>query len=119
MTTPHSIPTGLLSQSKRIGRLGDKGRIIAMGVLLGVVSFLYFFPGSGPSNGNLSPIKRVEVAPELFLPSGTELKKVRDTAASDRVVIEPEPLQHLLKLALNMTPDIAQALEMPDQQIPL
>jgi hypothetical protein len=99
--------------------IGDRGRIVIMGLLLGLVLFLFFLPTRTGVNPNLPPINRQPVNVEAFRPDGLTLAKVKDATASDRSVIDADAMQHLLKLALNVTPDIAEALKMPDQQIPV
>ncbi len=111
--TPESKSTG-----KLIG-LGDKGRIVVMGLLLGLVLFLYFLPTHEGVNPSVPPIDREVTNVEAFRPSRQILKKIHDATAADRSVINAEAMQHLLKLALNVTPDIAVALKMPERQIPI
>ena len=111
----HALPPP--SGRPRLVRLGDKAKIIAMGLMLGVVGFLYFMPSSQPVNPTSPLVERAEVDVDRFQPDPRILRKVADTTPTDRSVTEPEAMQHLLELALNMTPDIAAALKMPEYQI--
>jgi len=90
-----------------------------MGLLLGLVLFLYLLPNHEGMNPSVPPIEREVTNVEAFQPSRQILKKVRDATTADRSVINADAMQHLLKLALNVTPDIAEALQMPERQIPI
>ena len=113
----HALPPP--ARRLRIIRLGDKAKIIAMGLMLGLVGFLYFLPHRRPVNPTSPRVERAVVEVKQFQPDPRILKKVTDATPSDRSVTEPEAMQHLLKLALNMTPDIAAALRMPEHAIPV
>ena len=90
-----------------------------MGLLLGLVLFLYLLPNHEGVNPSVPPIDREIANVEAFQPSRQILKKIRDATTADRSVINADAMQHLLKLALNVTPDIAEALKMPERQIPI
>ena len=103
----------------RLTSLGERGGILAMGLLLGLVLFLYFLPSHNTVHPSVPVIRRGPANVEAFLPDGQILAAVRDKTASDRSVIHADAIQHLLKRALNVTPDIAEALGMQDQQLPV
>ena len=88
-----------------------------MGLLLGLVLFLYLLPNHEGMNSSVPPVEREVANVEAFQPSRRILKKVTDATAADRSVINADAIQHLLKLALNVTPDIAEALKMPERQV--
>lgn len=111
-----SRSSGSFGQLLGLG-LGDKGAIVVMGLILGLLLFLYFLPSREGINPSVPPIDREVAHVDAFRPSGQILKRIRDETAADRSVINADAMQHLLKLALNVTPDIAEALNMPEHQI--
>src|SRR5690606_23480274 len=67
--------------------------------------------------------KRPTAAPEILVPvpslDDALLDTVRDTTRDDRLVLESQPFQHLLQVALDVVPSVAHALGMPDEPVPL
>ena len=63
------------------------------------------------------PVAPVEVkVPEL---DPTILDRARDATREERLLLEPEPLAHLLERSLQIVPSVADALGVPDEPIPL
>ncbi len=103
--------------------MGDKGKIMAMGLVLGLLLFAFFLPTGQEERLNqpIGPtILRDVFAPETVAalrPDPNILSRIEDGTATQRAIIEPEPLAHLLRLSLNVSPDLALALGMPDQPL--
>lgn len=86
----------------------------------GVFAFIFYvalFFESSPDD------KRPTAAPEILVPvpslDDALLDTVRDTTRDERLVLESQPFQHLLQVALDVVPSVAHALGMPDEPVPL
>ena len=75
----------------------------------------------------LDRVEQAEQTPDLILeeqvtvPALDEalLAKTRDATRQDRLLIEKEPLAHLLAEALDVGPSVAAALDMPAEMVPI
>ncbi len=94
----------------------DKFRIIAMVIGLGILLVGYQAIVNWGENSNLAGSPREEVIQEdIVLPpiDFDLLAEVKDKKASDRVVLEPMPFQHLSKMAQALLPAHLAALDEP------
>jgi hypothetical protein len=98
--------------------LADWWRIIAMGVLLAALVWVTFFQSSSGTNlGSGPPIAPVQVAiPKI---DQELLRTARDAEHGDRLVLEPDPLAHLLEKTIDIVPSVAEALGKPEQPVPI
>ncbi|MCA8941547.1 MAG: hypothetical protein KDB80_03220 [Planctomycetes bacterium] len=98
---------------------GEWWKLIAMGTVLAGLVFLTFFYEYDPAKpvGSGPPVESVSVdTPELDL---AMLDLAHDDTRIERLVIEPEPLAHLLAKSINVVPSVARALGMPDEPMPI
>ncbi len=117
-------PNALNDKTERARRrarsaMADWWKIIAMGVLLAGLVYLAFFHDSSPPGdlGTGPPVAPVEVeVPRL---DQEILDRAKDATREQRLLLEPEPLAHLLEKSLQIVPSVAQALGVPDEPIPL
>jgi hypothetical protein len=97
----------------------DWWRILAMGVLLaGLVFVTFFYDPSGQDQlGTGPPIVRAQVAvPEI---DQQLLRSIDDGTRTERLVLEPAPLAHLLEKSIDVVPSVADALGMPREPVPV
>ena len=62
--------------------LGDRAKILAMGLVLGLVLFLYFLPNHESVNPSVPRINREPANVEAFRPNKQTLAKVKDSTPS-------------------------------------
>lgn len=96
-------------------------RIIVMGVFLAILVFLFFFDGIG---GKKESNERAMLPPSLppasiYTPDRTILAEAKDSERRDRLLRDERPFQHLLEKSLAVVPDVARALDMPAEPIPV
>lgn len=94
-------------------------KIIPMGVLLaGLVYVTFFFEPLGQGQlGMGPPVTRARVAvPEI---DQELLRTAKDATHAQRLVLEPEPLAHLLEKSIDVVPSVAEALGMPKEPVPV
>jgi len=93
-------------------------KVVLLGLFVGFFCyFSFFFTDSTPPQTDLAPVEEVGVVvpgadPEI-------LAKIADQSRQQRLVIESEPLSHLLEKALDVSPTAAVAMGMPKKPIPL
>jgi hypothetical protein len=97
-------------------------RIAVMGVMLALLLFVAVFDGFGGTETTSN--ERVVLRPalpaaELYTPDPAILALAKDSTRRERLLREPQPFEHLLEKALNVVPDIAAALGMPTEQVPI
>ena len=99
-------------------KLPPTARLAAAGVLLaGLVYFVVFWaPAPPPSRGDVEVVK-VEVAVPTLDMAIVNLAK--DETREHRLLLEGEPLSHLLAKAIDVVPTVAEALGMSDEPTPL
>lgn len=105
----------------RAGLSSEWFRIILMGVFLAVLIFVFFFDGLG---GETTSNERAMLAPTLppaavYTPDPEILAEAKDSTRRDRLLRDERPFQHLLEKSLAVVPDIARALNIPAQPIPV
>lgn len=99
--------------------LGEWWKLIAMGTVLAGMVFLTFFYEYDPPRpvGSGPPVKQITVeTPTLDL---AQLELARDATRDERLVIEAQPLGHLLEKSIDVVPSVARALGMTDQPMPI
>lgn len=94
-------------------------RFAMAGVILALFAFSFwqlstFENAAEPDPGDV--LERVVRVPTL---DEKLLVEVRDTARSDRLQVEREPLRHLLAKAIDVGPSVAAALQIPDDMVPV
>lgn len=90
-----------------------------MGMLLSVSVFLAFFydPLNPGDLGRQPPIIEYRVeTPEL---DPRIMAKIQDDNRLSRLVVEPEPLRHLLEKSMQVVPSVAKALGLSKDSVPL
>lgn len=91
--------------------LGERGKIIAMGVVLALMLFVFLMPSSKKAVPTESAINRppaVDLTP--FELDKALLAKIKDARPLDRTGIEQLPWMHLIRKSYNIEPTIADAL---------
>ncbi|MCA8957033.1 MAG: hypothetical protein KDC87_13225 [Planctomycetes bacterium] len=95
----------------RLNLLGDRGRIVAMGVVLALLLFVFFWPAGKPPNVGRPAVNRPPAVDlEPFRPDPKILAQIRDSDAQERSALDHEPLRHLLQKSYNIGPAAAAAL---------
>ena len=92
-------------------------RLAILGVFLGILFYVpnLFQPAPPPAEA-IAAAEPAVVVPTLD--SGV-LATAKDATREQRLLLEAEPLRHLLGEAINVGPSVAVALGMPDQPVPL
>lgn len=95
-------------------------KIAGMGTVLAVLCYLAFFHDFGsnaidPTEVNVLPVPTVST-PTL---DPDVMATIADESREKRLVLEPEPLAHLLATSLNVSSAVGQALGMPKDPVPV
>ena len=91
--------------------LGERMKVLAMGIVLALLLFAFFFPGNKPKPSGTLLIKRPPpVRVEPFRPDSQILAQIKDTEKADRAYIEHVPWSHLVKKSYNIGAAVAEAL---------
>lgn len=99
------------------GFTGGLGRLLLLGLVPALVLFLVFFydPEATYVVTEGPPVATTVVRlPEL---DSAILDQVEDTTREQRLLVEAEPLAHLLERSIDVVPSIATALGMPEQPV--
>lgn len=97
--------------------LSEWWRILAMGVLLSALIYITFLyePDGAADLGKDPPVVIAQIAtPEI---DRDLLRTARDKTREERMVLEAEPLAHLLQRSLEVVPTVAKALGMPKEPV--
>lgn len=91
--------------------LRERTIVIGLGLILAAVLWVYFLADDQQQGPKLPPPPpRVAVDVTPFKPDPAVLAKIKDAKALDRVSLEAEPWEHLLRRSYNITPNVAEAL---------
>ena len=92
-------------------------RLAILGVFLGILFYVpnLFQPAPPPAEA-IAAAEPAVVVPTL---DSDVLATAKDATREQRLLLEAEPLRHLLGEAINVGPSVAVALGMPDQPVPL
>ena len=93
--------------------LGESFKIVAMGVLLALLLFVFVFyqPGSSSVEQPENPISEASVVIPVLDPEIMAL--ALDETRPQRLRRDREPFRHLLEASLNVVPAVARKLGMP------
>ncbi len=107
----HAPPPRLLPPLPPLVRLTIAGALLAGLVYLG--TSWGETPSADPDQPGVEP---TVVVPRL---DRSVLSTARDESRDQRLVLEPEPLRYLLRLAIDVGPTVAAALGIPDDPVPV
>jgi hypothetical protein len=92
-------------------------RYLIFGIVLAGLVYAMTAMGSGPAAGaEPEPVETVVRVPVL---DTQVLAGAHDATREQRLLLEPEPLRHLLQQAIDVGPTVAAALGMPDRMVPV
>ncbi len=93
-------------------------RFAFLGILVAALAYatLVWQPPAAPADDTLAPVEPKVAVPQL---DGKILAGALDSSREQRLLLEPEPLRHLLALAIDVGPSVAAALGVPDQVVPV
>jgi hypothetical protein len=92
-------------------------RFLVFGVVIAILVYGMSSVGNEPAVRDASEPPAVTVAvPQL---DRNVLAQARDDSREQRLVLETEPLRHLLARAIDVGPTVAAALGLPDQPVPV
>jgi hypothetical protein len=89
-----------------------------MGVMLAALLYVVLFYRT-PDAGIATPLPPEPMQIELPALDHGILALARDGMREDRVVVEEQPLKHLLEKSIDVVESVAEALGMPEQPVPL
>lgn len=103
-----------------VSPLREWSRVIAVGLLLAAMLFVFFWPSAKPKRAefDLDVSAPIQVAIPT-LDRGEPPRSVRDASPEDRLTVEPDALAHLLEKSLGVVPTVAEALGRPSESLPL
>ena len=99
--------------------LRDNSRVVAIGVLLAVVMFVFFWPRAEPRRPDFNDAQSGPIKVAVPTLDRDLLATVRDDSSESRLLIEPAPLSHLLEKSMGVVPTVAEALGRPAEPIPI
>jgi hypothetical protein len=108
----------LASQSPRLlPKMPPIVRLLMLGVFFGILFYMFAFQQTATTVAPDTDVPEVRViVPTL---DRDVLGGAKDGTREQRLLLETEPLRHLLGEAINVVPAVAAALGSPDQPIPL
>lgn len=92
-------------------------KLLIAGTLLAAIVYL-----GGNWGAAVAPVEDADpVEPRVMVPNldRSLLAGARDATREQRLVLESEPLRHLLQLAIDVGPTVAAALDLPAEPVPL
>jgi len=92
-------------------------RLGLVGVAAAAILYVTVFATSPPVATR--PEEAVELKVAIPSLDRTILAKAKDDTREQRLIIEPEPLRHLLEVAIDVGPTVAAALGMPENPVPI
>lgn len=107
------------SERKRLSApISPTARYLIFGTVLAILVYTMTVMGhtKPPGEEDLGPAEAVVPVPSL---DPKILAGARDSTREQRLLLEPEPLRHLLQQAIDVGPSVAAALGMTEQMVPV
>ena len=102
-----------------VSPLREWSRVIAVGLLLAAMLFVFFWPAAKPKRTEFDLDASAPIQVTIPALDRELLRSVRDASPEDRLTGEPDALAHLLEKSLGVVPTVAEALGRPSEPLPL
>lgn len=97
--------------------VSDQVKLVFVGLLLGGLITVYLWPERKPENPIEPPTELIEVDVTPFALDSGILAQIEDSDPEGRFQLETEPLAHLMGKSYNITPPVAEALDLPAKRL--